>query len=246
MGYADRMLAGGSEACIDPLSIAGFARLRALATSKDPLTASRPFDRDRNGFVMGEGACILVLEELEVALKRCAPIIAEVVGYGMSSDAFQPTLPLPSGDGAIRSMKMALADAGILKRNDGGLVAATEMDQCSLGQLSRVGYINAHATSTQQGDAIEAQAVQTTFAQRLQNAPPLYISSTKGATGHLLGAAGALEIAFTALALRDGTLPPTINLDNALSLDAVAPAFQHSNLCIAAARHCVALGFQSH
>ena len=203
LGYADCMLAGGTEASIDPLSMAGFARLRAVTSSKDPQRASSPFDKDRSGFVMAEGACILVLEEMEHALRRKAPVIAEVLGYGMSSDAYQPTLPAPSGDGAVRSMRMALLDARIQ-------------------DLTSIGYVNAHATSTVQGDAIEAQAIRTIFEHRPQHREhddarddtPLFVSSTKGATGHLLGAAGALELAFTALALRDNVIPPTINLFN--------------------------------
>ena len=161
---------------------------------------------------MGEGACVLVLEELEHAVGRGAPIIAEVVGYGLSSDAYQPTLPAPSGDGAIRSMQMALTSAGI-----------------GQDDLSLVGYINAHATSTSQGDAIEALAIRSTFAQRPATAAsPLYVSSTKGATGHLLGAAGALELAFTALTLRDNVIPPTLNLHDVEDQTGGGETFRHA------------------
>jgi 3-oxoacyl-[acyl-carrier-protein] synthase II len=205
LGYADVMLAGGAEACVDPLTMAGFSRMRALSQSDKPLEASRPFDKDRTGFVIAEGACILVLEELEQARKRGANIIAEICGYGMSADAFHITTPSPNGEGAVRSMKTALKQAGI--------------------QPCDVGYVNAHATSTPQGDTIELAAVSELFfpADAMKGAAhkerdivsnPLLISSTKGATGHLLGAAGALELAFTALAVRDGRVPATRNLQS--------------------------------
>jgi 3-oxoacyl-[acyl-carrier-protein] synthase II len=204
LGFADRMLAGGTESSMDPLSIAAFVRLRALTTQ----TMSRPFDRDRTGFVMGEGSCLLVLEELEAAQRRGANIIAEVLGYGASSDAHHTTSPAPDGGGAKRSMQAALWDA------------AASLDT-KVGELKmQVGYVNAHATSTPQGDAIESRAIAAFFSSS-SSSPSiegagggLLVSSTKGATGHLLGAAGALEIAFTALALRDGIVPPTANLDN--------------------------------
>ena len=198
MGYADVMLAGGTEACIDNLSVAGFARMKALSTNANVAGASRPFDTHRDGFVIGEGAGVLVLEELSVALRRDAPIIAEVLGFGVSGDAHHPTHPPTDGAGAERSMRQALAQADI--------------------PVDLVGYINAHATSTPVGDAIETRAIERVFGTTpnhvSQRTQPLFVSSTKGATGHLLGAAGAVETAFTALALRDGMIPPTLNLEN--------------------------------
>ena len=208
LGYADVMLAGGSDASIDPLALAGFARMKALGKvegSDDDMESngedvacrtSRPFHPKRNGFVMGEGAGVLILEELSVAQKRGAQILAEVCGYGLSGDAFNATAPSVDGNGAARSMRMALRDAGI--------------------EPNKVGYINAHATSTPVGDAIEISAIRNVFGSRNNSEPrtaPLFVSSTKGATGHLLGAAGAVETAFTAWALHTGQLPPTLNLD---------------------------------
>lgn len=190
MGYADVMLAGGAEAAVNQLSIGGFAKMKALSTNKDPVAASRPFDVDRDGFVIAEGACVLVLEEMEKAIARGAPIIAEVSGFGLSSDSHHITSPSPDGNGASRSMEMAISDAGIRPVD--------------------IGYINAHATSTPTGDEIEAIAIANTFAGSKGD---LYVSSTKGATGHLLGAAGAVELAFTALSVRDGVVPPTLNLE---------------------------------
>lgn len=191
-GYADSMLAGGTEASISPLSIAGFSRMKALSTCSDPLTASKPFDKNRDGFVIGEGSCVLVLEELSVALSRNSNIIAEICGYGLSADAFHPTSPSQTGEGARKSMTMAIKNAGI--------------------KPCEIGYLNAHATSTPTGDQIERIAIDNVFNNNLNNNTKLYVSSTKGSTGHLLGAAGAIELAFTALALRDNMIPPTLNL----------------------------------
>jgi 3-oxoacyl-[acyl-carrier-protein] synthase II len=193
-GDADAMIAGGSEAAVTPLSVGGFASMRALSTRNDePTKASRPFDKDRDGFVIGEGAGILILEELEFAKKRGANILAEVIGYGMSADAHHMTGIAPEGAGAQRSMRAALKDAGI-KPED-------------------VGYINAHATSTPAGDGNESRAIELVFGEPALS-HKLKISGTKSMTGHLLGGAGGLEAGITVLSLINQVLPPTINLDN--------------------------------
>jgi 3-oxoacyl-[acyl-carrier-protein] synthase II len=189
-GDADVMIAGGSEAAITPMGVGGFAAMRALSTRNDePEKASRPWDADRDGFVMGEGAGILILEELEHALRRGAPILAEIVGYGMSGDAYHMTQPAPEHEGGYRVMKNAVRDAG-LKPSD-------------------IGYVNAHGTSTPIGDTLEAHAIRNFFGDH-----KIAVSSTKSMTGHLLGGAGGLEAGITVLALKDQVLPPTINLDN--------------------------------
>jgi len=187
---ADVMIAGGSEAAITPLGVGGFAAMRALSTrNDDPEKSSRPWDRDRDGFVMGEGAGILILEEFEHARARGAKPIAEVVGYGMSGDAYHITQPAPEHEGGFRVMKNAARDAGI-KPTD-------------------IGYVNAHGTSTPIGDTLEAHAIRNFFGDH-----KIAVSSTKSMTGHLLGGAGGLEAGVTVLALRDQILPPTINLEN--------------------------------
>jgi 3-oxoacyl-[acyl-carrier-protein] synthase II len=187
---ADVMIAGGAEAAITPMGVGGFAAMRALSTRNDePERASRPWDKDRDGFVMGEGAGIMILEELEFARKRGAPILAEITGYGMSGDAYHMTQPAPEHEGGFRVMRNAVRDAGVTP--------------------DVVGYVNAHGTSTPIGDTLEAHAIRNFFGER-----KIPVSSTKSMTGHLLGGAGGLEAGITVLALRDQILPPTINLEN--------------------------------
>ena len=191
-GDADAMIAGGSEAAITPMGVGGFAALRALSTRNDePARASRPFDKDRDGFIIGEGAGVIIMEEHEHAKRRGAPIYAELVGYGMSADAFHITAPSEDGEGAVRTMQLALEKAG---------AKPTDID-----------YINAHGTSTPHNDRLETLAIKRCFGE---HAYTLAVSSTKSMTGHLLGAAGGLEAAVAALAVYHQTVPPTINLDH--------------------------------
>ena len=209
---ADVMVCGGSEAAVCKLGVAGFASARALSTSYNdaPKKASRPWDKSRDGFVIGEGSGILVLEELEHAKKRGAKIYGEVIGYGLSGDGYHITAPEPNGDGAYRAMKMALKKAGI--------------------SPSEVGYINAHGTSTPLGDIIEIKAMRRAFSEDINH---IAISSTKSAIGHLLGAAGSVEAIFTLLAMKSGTLPPTLNLeepDEGCDLNLVANTAQEKSV----------------
>lgn len=214
-GEADIVLAGGAEAAFDKISVGGFAAARALSTNfnNQPTRASRPFDRDRDGFVMGEGAAMLVVEELEHAIARGATPIAEIIGYGTTADAYHMTAGPDDGAGAMRAMKLALEMAGITP--------------------DRVDYVNAHSTSTPVGDAGEIEALKTIFGTKKRPA----ISSTKSATGHLLGAAGAIEAAFSILALRDGLLPGTLNLEHpdesAIGLDLIGPSARRASIEIA-------------
>lgn len=187
-GYADAMVCGGAESAITPLAVGGFTSMKALCQSADPARASIPFDRERSGFVMGEGAGILVLEELSRARARGAEILGEVLGYGATCDAYHMTAPRPDGSGGAKAMALALADGGV--------------------RPEEVGYINAHGTSTHLNDAIETAAVKAVFGNHARR---LAVSSTKSMTGHMLGAAGAVEAMFTALALRDAFLPATIH-----------------------------------
>ena len=188
-GVCDVVIAGGAEATITPLGVGGFCSMKALSTrNDDPIAASRPFDLDRDGFLIGEGAAIVILEELESARNRGAKIYAECCGYGASGDAYHITAPAPGGEGAVRAMAAALSDAGI---------AAQDVD-----------YINAHGTSTPHNDLYESMAIKTVLGERARSVP---VSSTKSMTGHLLGASGALEALFSILAIHHGVLPPTIN-----------------------------------
>jgi 3-oxoacyl-[acyl-carrier-protein] synthase II len=191
-GVADVMITGGSESTVCPLGIGGFASMKALSTrNDDPTKASRPFDRDRDGFVLAEGSAVLILEEREFAIKRGAPILCELTGYGMSSDAHHMTNPSPGGEGAARAIKAALADSGL---------SPIDID-----------YVNAHGTSTPAGDGMETQAIKNAFGD---HAKKLLVSSTKSMTGHTLGAAGAIESAFCIMSLVDQVVAPTINLEN--------------------------------
>ena len=222
-GYAEVMLCGGTESSLTPLAVGGFTSMKALCQNEDPARASIPFDAERSGFVMGEGAGILLLEELEHARARGAKIYAEVVGYGATCDAYHMTAPRPDGSGGAKAMVMALAD---------GCVTAEE-----------VGYINAHGTSTPLNDAGETAAVKAVFGE---HAYRLAISSTKSMTGHLLGAAGAVEAIFTALSLRDGYLPATIHYqvpDPACDLDVVPGQGRSADIRYALSN---SLGFGGH
>ena len=222
-GDADVMVSGGAEAPITKMSVAGFCANTALSTNADPEKASRPFDANRDGFVMGEGAGVVVLEELEHALNRGATIYAEIVGYGCTGDAYHITAPAPAGEGGARAMKMALDDGGILPN---------QMD-----------YINAHGTSTPYNDKYETMAVKEVFGEHAYN---LAMSSTKSMTGHLLGAAGGVEAIFTVLAMKDSILPPTINIetpDPDCDLDYVANEARKQEVNVAMSN---SLGFGGH
>ena len=190
-GDSDVIVTGGSDATITPMAVAGFSNMKALTKNDDPETASRPFDAHRDGFVMGEGAGILILEEMEHAKSRGADILAEVSGYGATADAYHLTSPAPDGDGAVRAMKRALEDAS-----------------CSPFDID---YINAHGTSTPYNDKIETLAIKTVFGNHSRD---LYVSSTKSMTGHLLGAAGAIEAIASVLTIKNNYLPPTIHYEN--------------------------------
>lgn len=210
-GDADAMICGGTEAAITPMGVGGFAAMRALSFRNDePQHASRPWDRDRDGFVVGEGAGVLILEELEFAQRRGAPILAEIIGYGMSSDAFHITSPSEDGEGAFRVMRNALRDAGL--------------------EPSQIDYINAHGTSTELGDKLETIAIKRAFGD---HARKVMVSSTKSMTGHLLGGAGGLEAGITVLAIRDCVAPPTINYntpDPDCDLDYVPNTARHASI----------------
>ncbi len=222
-GDADVMVTGGSEASITPLSFAGFCSMKALSTNPDPKTACRPFDKDRDGFVMGEGAGMLILESLEHAEKRGAVIYGEVVGYGATGDAYHITAPAPDGSGAYRAMLMAVNDAGIAPQE--------------------LGYINAHGTSTELNDKLETMAIKNLLKEAAYDVP---VSSTKSMTGHLLGAAGAIEAVACILALTEGVIPPTINYhtpDEACDLDYVPNTARKKDVRYALSN---SLGFGGH
>lgn len=220
---ADIMIAGGAEACINGLTLAGFSASKAMTTNDNPIEACRPFDLERNGFVLGEGAGVLILEELEHALNRGAHIIAEIVGYGCTNDAYHMTAPAEGGEGAAKCMKLAIEDAGI--------------------NTTDIGYINAHGTSTKANDRGETAAVKAVFGKY---AYELAISSTKSMTGHLLGASGAIEAIITSLALKEGFLPPTINYktpDPECDLDYVPNIGKSANITYALSN---SFGFGGH
>ena len=223
-GGADVMVAGGTEAAISPIAVGGFASMKALSTRNDePGKASRPFDRDRDGFVMGEGAGVVILEELEHALRRGANIYAEIIGYGENADAYHVTAPAPGGIQAAKCMRAALADAGITPEE--------------------VGYINAHGTSTPMNDLNETQAIKEVFGV---HAKKLAVSSIKSMTGHLLGAAGGIEAIATALTIKNGVIPPTINYENQdgdMDLDYVPNVARKSEVCCALSN---SFGFGGH
>ncbi|PRS53613.1 MULTISPECIES: beta-ketoacyl-ACP synthase II [Bacillus] len=222
-GDADAMITGGTEAPLTKMSFAGFCANKALSTNPDPETASRPFDKNRDGFVMGEGAGIVVLEELEHALKRGATIYAEIVGYGSTGDAYHITAPAPNGEGGVRAMKEAIRDAGL--------------------SVEEIDYINAHGTSTPYNDKFETMAIKEVFGE---HANQLAISSTKSMTGHLLGAAGGVEAIFSVLAIKDSVIPPTINLetpDEECDLDYVAKEARSKEVQVALSN---SLGFGGH
>lgn len=222
-GDADVMVTGGSESPITNMSVAGFCSSRALSTNPDPKTASRPFDKNRDGFVIGEGAGIVILEELEHAIKRGAYIYAEIAGYGSTGDAHHITAPAPEGEGGARAMRLAINDSGL--------------------NVEEINYINAHGTSTEYNDKYETAAIKTVFGE---HAYKLAVSSTKSMTGHLLGAAGAVEAIFTILALKHNVLPPTINLetkDPDCDLDYVANQAREQEITAALSN---SLGFGGH
>ncbi|MDM5297507.1 beta-ketoacyl-ACP synthase II [Bacillus pumilus] len=222
-GDADAMITGGTEAPLTKMSFAGFCANKALSTNPDPNTASRPFDKNRDGFVMGEGAGIIVLEELEHALKRGATIYAEIVGYGSTGDAYHITAPAPNGEGGVRAMKEAIRDAGM--------------------SVEEIDYINAHGTSTPYNDKFETMAIKEVFGEY---ANQLAISSTKSMTGHLLGAAGGVEAIFSVLAIQNSVIPPTINLetpDEECDLDYVANEARSKEVQVALSN---SLGFGGH